>query len=149
MSRPVNPREFLTPDETEQVRTAIERAEQATSAEIKLLVVGHCWGDIHDKARRLFHMHGLERTEQSNAVMILLVIANRELLVYGDQGIHKHVGSDFWLHVRDAMIAPFKEDRMGEGICNGIEMVATEFAKYFPRSENDRNEIPDEVAYDE
>ena len=54
MTRSTQPDTFFTPEERAGIVAAIETAEQATSAEIKLIVLGRCRGDIKDAAADLF-----------------------------------------------------------------------------------------------
>jgi len=49
MQRFANPRRFLAPQEAARVADAIGSAEKKTSAEIKLVVLGHCWTFVKSK----------------------------------------------------------------------------------------------------
>jgi len=149
MARPTDPLEFLSPKESQGVGQAVAEAERGTSAEIKEMLVRHCWGDLRDKAERLFHKHKLDRTAQHNCVLVLLVIANHEFVIYGDSGIHSRVGEGFWVDVRDAMGACFRDDRFGDGLCEGVRLIGQKLSEHFPIQADDRNEIPDGVAHDE
>lgn len=149
VGRSTHPKKYLSPDETARVEQAIADAERRTSAELKLVLVRHCWRDIRDRAADVFRRHDLHRTREHNAVLILLVTSNREFLIYGDRGINGKVGPDYWWDVRDAMLAPFGEDRIGDGLCGGISMIADKLATHFPVREDDVNELPDEVVADE
>ncbi|RJP69913.1 MAG: TPM domain-containing protein [Candidatus Abyssobacteria bacterium SURF_17] len=149
MRRPTNPKTFLTPQESAQLAEAIEQAEGRTSGEIKVVFVRHCWTDIRAKAFQMFKKLNLDKTEQKNCVLILLVLTNREFLIYGDQGIHEKVGQDFWDDVRDLMHARFKEGKFVEGLCAGIERIGEKLAVFFPYKAGDRDEISDEIAHED
>ena len=143
------PGKFLTDDEAAQVAQAVDRAERHTTAEIKVAIVRHCWGDLRDKAEHVFRKLGLHKTEQRNCVLILLVLANREFVIFGDRGIHESVGDGFWTDVRDAMRARFMEDRFGQGLCEGVGLIGGRLAEHFPPHAGDRDEISDEVVHEE
>jgi uncharacterized membrane protein len=149
MKRSGNPKNFLTEDESAPLAEAVQQAEGRTSAEIKVVIVRHCWGDIRDKALATFRKLALDDTRDRNCVMIMLVLANREFLIYGDTGIHEKVGQDFWDEVRDEMAARFREGEFGEGLRSGVLRAGEKLAEHFPRREDDRDEISDEVAYEE
>jgi uncharacterized membrane protein len=149
MKRPHSPKQFLNSAESQQLATAIEHAEKRTSGEIKVVLVRHCWADIRDKAARMFKKLNLDKTERRNCVMIMLVLTNREFLIYGDQGIHEKVGQEFWDDVRDLMCDKFREDKFGEGLCEGVREIGKKLAHFFPYQTVDKNEISDEVAYEE
>jgi len=97
------------------INAAVQEAERNSSAEIKVVLTRHCWGDIRAKAHRIFKRRDLDRTQQRNAVLLLFVVANREFLIYGGEGIHAKVGQDFWNDVRDEMAAAFGRDEFGAG----------------------------------
>lgn len=148
MGRGSHPESFLSAVESRRLADAVAQTEQQTSAELKVMLTRHCWGKLHDKAQRLFHKHGLDKTAERNAVMILLVTANREFLIFGDEGIHQHVGPNFWLDVRDAMAEQFRAGRIIEGLETGIMRIGEKLAAHFPAGAKNPNELSDEVAYD-
>jgi len=147
MARPTRPERFLTAAEAEAVRAAIAEAERVTSAELKVVLARHCWGDLKRKARRIFRDLGLDRTQGRNCALILLILANREFLVYGDEGIHTKVGQDFWDDVRREMQESFGRDAFGEGIAAGVRRVGEKLAQHFPCQRNDVDEISNEIVY--
>jgi uncharacterized membrane protein len=146
--RPSRSEKFLTADEKHQVESAICDAEQKTSAEIKLVLVSHCWGSIWDKAGAIFRERGLHRTQERNAVLILLVTTNRDLLIYGDEGIHQKTGQSLWDDVKEQMLAEFRKDDFGAGLTLGINRIGTKLAEFFPARADDINEIPDTVVHE-
>ncbi len=147
MARSTHPAKFLTAAETAAVNAAISEAERRTSAELKVVLARHCWGDLKRKARRIFRKLGLDRTEERNGVLILLVLANREFLVYGDEGIHAKVEQGFWSEVRRTMADAFGRDEFGKGLARGIRQVAEQLAQHFPCEEHDIDEIANEIVY--
>jgi uncharacterized membrane protein len=147
MVRSTNPREFLTAREVAAVNAAVNEAERKTSAEVKVVLARHCWGDIKAKARRIFRDLGLDRTAQRNCVLLLFVVANREFLIYGDEGIHTKVGADFWNDIRDEMAEAFRRDECGAGIAYGVQRIGAKLAQYFPWQRDDVDEISDEIVY--
>jgi uncharacterized membrane protein len=148
ITRPNNPKNFLGKQELARVTAKIAGAEQMTSAEIKVVIVRQCWTDLRKKARKIFKKHGLDKTAGRNCVLIALVTTNRELLIYGDRGIHEKVGQHFWDEARNAMIAKFKEDEFGEGLSAGIHLVGQKLAPLFPYQEGDVDEISNEVVFE-
>jgi uncharacterized membrane protein len=148
MKRSADPRKFLTPEEARRVTEAVAAAERRTSAEIKVMIVRHCWDDIRRKAAAVFRRSGLELTARRNCAMILLVTTNREFLIHGDRGIHEKVGQGFWDGARDAMAERFRAGDFGAGLVEGVRRIGGKLAEHFPRAADDRNEIPDGVGYE-
>jgi len=148
MTRSTKPSRFLDPDEAKAVAAAIESAERASSAELKVAIGTRCNADIRLMAADLFRKYGLERTEQRNCALVLLLTENREFLIYGDEGIHDKVGQAFWSDVRDVMAAEFKEGRFGDGLAKGVTLIGEKLAQFFPYQDGDKDEISNEIVYE-
>lgn len=131
-----------------RVEAAITTAERRTSAELRVFVCRYGWARLQAQAARLFRRHGMDRTRHRNAVLFLLVQTNRELLVHGDEGIHKRVPDGFWTTVRDTMIEHFKHDRFVDGLVAGIEAVAEPLAAHFPPDDDNPDELSNQVVHD-
>ena len=144
-----NPNKFFSPADSARINQTIAECEKKTSAEIKLSIVRHCWDDIGVKAAKIFKKLGLDKTDKHNCVMIMLVLSNREFLIYGDSGINQEVGQGFWDEVRDIMAADFKNNDFADGIIKGIQMAGEKLAQYFPPETDDKDEISNEVVYEE
>lgn len=147
--QPKYPRGLLNTEEVAAVEKAIVDAESQTSGELKLVITRHCWDDIRSKAARLFYKLGLHRTRLRNAVLVLLVMANRQFYIYGDESIHARVGQEFWDDVRDRMSVNFRQGRFADGLCEGIVEIGQKLSHFFPPQANDTNEISDVVGYAE
>ncbi len=148
MKRSTNPRKFLLEKELHRITIKIGAAEKMTSAEIKLVVIKRCRVSIKRKAHKIFKKYNLDRTAQRNCVLILVVTANRQLLVYGDQGIHARVGQHFWIEVENSITTKFKENNMGDGLSAGIHLIGQKLAHYFPGHVGDENEISNDVVFE-
>ncbi len=146
MGRSRHPRRFLTPEESERVKEAVREAESRTSAQIKVVISRFAWRGVRHKAEEVFKRLGLDRTTHRNAVLLLLVTTSRHFLIYGDQGIHEKVGEAFWTGQRDAMAEAFKSGRFADGLVEAVRSVGGPLAEHFPRTEDDRNEVPDDVV---
>lgn len=149
MQRAVKPSEFLRPEESDRIQQAIAAAEQATTAEIKFVICRFCWGNIRDKAVSVFRQFNLHRTRERNCVLILLVTANREFVIYGDRGINAKVRPDFWQQEKDSLERAFREDLFGDGIAATVESIGARLAEFFPATGKNDNEISNEVGYAE
>ena len=149
MSRSTKPEEFLEQREKEMIDVAIAAAEKGTSAEIKLVLVEHSWGSPEEKAANLFIKNNLHKTEERNCVMIMLVLTNREFVIFGDVGIDRKVGQEFWDSTRDLMVSYFKNDEFGKGLAEGIKNIGEKLQEFFPYQSDDKDEVSNEVAYED
>ncbi len=144
--RPGRPTAFLPADEKRRVEAAIRGAERRTSAEIRVVVSRKVKGDPLDAARRLFARLKMHETRERNGVLILLAVAERRFAIYGDEGIHQHLGQDGWERVRDGMADRFRRGEFADGLVYAVEAVGRVLAEAFPWQEGDENELPDAVV---
>jgi len=140
---------FLTKDEKAMVEQAIADSEKLTGAEIKVIILRHCWVDIRDKALQLFRKYELDKTQERNCVLILLVTSNREFIIYGDKGIYEQTPEDFWTHERNIMGNYFSKDQFGEGLTEAVRNVGKKLAELYPCRKDDTDEIGNDVCFEE
>lgn len=127
------------------VQQAIVDAELHTSGELRVSIAPFFWGNVRKAAERAFARLGMDRTQYRNGVLFFIVPSRRAFIVLGDRGIHERVGDELWNEVVREMSPYFKRRDFTSGVLAGIESVARALARYFPREERDRNELPDKV----
>jgi uncharacterized membrane protein len=136
--------------ETEQKRVveAIRTAEMATSGEVRVHIEKLCAeNDVLERAKQVFAQLGMHRTELKNGVLFYLAVENRKFAVLGDQGINEQVPDNFWNDVRDIMRAHFVKNEFSEGLSKGIEQAGQQLKTFFPRQDNDINELSDDISF--
>lgn len=133
--------------ETAKVVQAIGSAETLTSAEIRVhyTVCGSKLG-LLEEAQKVFEALEMHKTENRNGVLIFLRLRKHEIAIIGDEGIHKHVGNEFWEAVTDEVIKQIKSNNLTDGIIKGIHIVGKQLSKFFPPSEENPNELSNEVT---
>ncbi len=139
------PSSCFTKNDRSAISEEVTRQEIRTTGEIKVVILRHCWRGLRSKAARLFRESGLDQTKDRNAVMLLVVTANRECLVYGDVGIHRKLGQGYWDDIRDGMVSRFQEGKMTEGVCEAVVKIGKTLQELFPSDGTDENELSDEV----
>ncbi len=133
--------------DADRIREAIEKAEAETSGEIRVSVAPFFWGSVHRAARGAFSRLGMTRTKERNGVLIFVVPSRRRFVVLGDEGIHNHVGQDFWEGVAQAMSSKFREADFTGGLVHGIEETGRRLKTHFPHRADDVDELPDDVDF--
>ena len=128
-----------------RVIAAIGAAEQQTSGEIRVVVSRRKIADPVAEARLQFDRLGMAQTAARNGVLILLAPRSRTFAVIGDTGVHEKCGDAFWRELADAMTEHFKRGDFTAGLVHGIERAGALLAEHFPRSPDDRNELPDQI----
>lgn len=129
----------------ERVVAAIAAAEARTSGEIRVLIAKQKAPDAVAVAQGHFERLGMTRTAARNGVLIFVAPRSRTFAVIGDTGVHEKCGESFWKLLAAAMEAHFRHGEFTEGLVHGIERAGGLLAENFPRSPDDRNELPDAV----
>lgn len=138
---------LLTQNETIKLQAKISALEKLTSAEFKIIFCKHAWTGIQRKAEKLFNKCGLNKTHERNTVLLLIVEKDRELLIYGDEGIHRESSTEHWPAVRDAILDDFRRGDFYSGLSTGIEMVAENLMQCFPADGSKRNEVSNDILF--
>src|SRR5258705_2049156 len=108
---------FFTAEENQHIVEAIHQAEQETSGEIRVFVESRCsYMDALDRALEIFSKQQMQNTVDRNAVLVYLAIKDRQLAVFGDEGIHKKVGNEYWNKQVQQMITLFNKENFAEGV---------------------------------
>jgi uncharacterized membrane protein len=140
---------FFDDAQEARILAAIRSAEQATSGEIRVHVESRCPGDPMEVARARFQRLGMANTAARNGVLFYLATQDGRFAVFGDEGIHKRVGDPFWQELRDRMAERFQTNEFALGLTEAIAAVGAHLAAGFPRTEGDRNELPDAISWEE
>lgn len=142
-------KKFFSKEENHFIVKAIRQAEKSTSGEVRVFVESHCsWMDAIDRAAEIFFLLKMEKTDQRNAVLVYIAIKDRQLAVYGDEGIHHQVGSEYWNNLIQEMLASFNKNNYAKGIAECVIQVGDALKTNFPyNSDTDKNELPDEIVF--
>lgn len=141
--------DFFSKAEEKQIVRAIELAEGQTSGEIRVHLTRKRPENVMKHALQIFHKLEMHKTAQRNGVLILLAPKSRQFAIIGDEGINKVVPPDFWQTERDIMLEHFRRQAYGEGVSKVIAQIGEKLKSFFPRQDDDVNELPDEISYDD
>lgn len=139
-------RDFFTHDQQDAILQAIRHAEGRTSGEIRVRLDVRAGDDVKAAARKVFDALGMRRTSHRNGVLFYLAVEDRKFLILGDDGIYHKVPPHFWDGVTGLVLSHFREGRYAEGLVAGIEQAGEQLARYFPRSAEDRDELPNDLS---
>lgn len=144
-----NKKRLLSVADEELVVNAIRAAEKYTSGEVRVYVESHCrFVDPVDRAIEVFYGLKMEQTDEHNGVLVYVALKDKQLAVYGDEGIHAKVGKEFWQNAVKEMLQHFNKDNYVAGICETITTIGATLHKEFPYEPNDdKNELPDEIVF--
>jgi len=125
---------ILSEDDLAAIVASIASAEAATSVK---RAPGS--GDpTLARARDIFARLEMHETTHRGGVLIYLSVEDRKLAIIGDDAIHARVGDEYWLGVRDGMVARLREGRAREAVIEAVAEVGRALSRHFPRESDDR-----------
>jgi uncharacterized membrane protein len=130
------------------ILAAIRAAEQKTSGEIRVHLQPRGGEDVMAAARAKFEALGMTATAARNGVLIFVAVDDRRFAILGDRGIDEKVPDDFWATTAAAMAGHFRRGELATGISAGVSEAGNVLAQWFPRKQDDANELPDEISQD-
>jgi uncharacterized membrane protein len=142
-------KEFFTEEEKQAIVDAVRVAEQRTSGEVRVFVERHCrYVNAIDRAVEIFENLQMQKTELRNATLVYVATKDRQLAVFGDEGIHQKVGNEYWANEVVKMINAFNRDNIAEGIRQCVINIGEALALHFPYNRTtDKNELPDDIVF--
>jgi len=140
---------FFTTEEQQLIIDAIHNAERMTSGEVRVFVESKCsYMDAIDRAAELFFQLEMQKTNDRNAVLVYVAMKDRQLAVFGDEGIHNKVGNEYWSTEVKKMISNFNRENYAAGIAEVVKDIGTALTKNFPfNNDTDKNELPDDIVF--
>jgi len=132
-----------------RVVEAIQMAEKQTSGEVRVYIETHNpLVSTIDRAKEIFEKEQMHATALRNGVLIYLAIKDKEVAVWGDEGIHQMVGADYWQERVKEMLQLFKNNDIAGGLCSCIHHIGQVLTEKFPYQEGiDKNELRDDILF--
>lgn len=140
---------YFTHLQQQHIVSVIREAELQTSGEIRLFIESRCKsGNALQRAESLFHELKMYETNQRNAVILYIAMKDKKLAVFGDEGIHNIVGTDYWNTTVQVLTGHFADNHFADGIIHAIKDIGEKLRIHFPYlSETDKNELPDDIVF--
>lgn len=139
---------ILNTEEQDKIAHAVSLAENRTSGEIRV-VVENTVGKLSamEKAAKYFEELEMHKTVLRNGVLIYLAVADHQFAIIGDHGINIRVNEDFWEKTKEKMLTYFRQGDFLQGLQEGILEAGEQLHHFFPRQDDDINELPNEVVF--
>jgi uncharacterized membrane protein len=118
-----------------QIRFAVEPA-----LELVPLLTGQT---AQQRAIEVFSSLRVWDTEHNNGVLIYLLLADRDVEIVADRGIHLRLGKGVWEAICRDMEAAFSKGDFEAGVLAGIHAVGEHLSRHFPSRSGKQNEMPD------
>jgi uncharacterized membrane protein len=118
-----------------QVRFAVEHA-----LDLSQLMSGR---SARDRALEVFAELRVWDTEHNNGVLIYLLLADRDVEIVADRGVHAYVKGG-WEAICRRMEECFARGEYETGVIEGVRAVGEHLQRHFPAQRGGRNELPDQ-----
>ena len=146
---PVEKPMSLTAPAAERLGLAIERAEGLTSCEFQVSVSKSEAGFGSKEAREAFGKLGHGKTTGRNALLFLVAPNIGELWLIGDEAIPELVGRRHLQRLVSETATACSELGLEAGLRQGLERAGQVLEKHFPPGEAPRNELSNEVIFEQ
>lgn len=154
-------RRTLPPEALERLRQRVAASEVRHSGEIRIFVeaslpASYLWRHFVQKlplavlarqrALMMFSKLGVWDTAHNNGVLIYLLLAEREIELVADRGIHAVVGPQEWEEMVRRMAKAFAAGQFEAGLTQAIDEISVPLVRHFALDTTaaNRNELPDQ-----
>jgi len=143
-------RRLFPPKVLARIEQVIKAGEATHTGQVRFVVEGALDGlplfrnqPARQRALDVFSLLRIWDTAQNNGVLIYLLLADRDVEIVADRGIHAKVGAEGWEKICTAMEKDFRAGLFEHGVIEGIQRVSQLLAQHFPARPGTRNELPD------
>lgn len=137
---------FLFKLRKKPILAAIESAESRTSGEVRVFISHKVCENVIAMAEEQFNKMNMQATRNRNGILFFIAPRSRNFAIIGDEGIHAKCGTVFWQELAAIMSAAFKAGKLTTGLVETIERSGALLAEHFPRSDDDTDELPNEIV---
>jgi uncharacterized membrane protein len=135
----------------QRIQAEIEKSESLHFGELRFAVeAGLHWRALlrqitsRQRAVEVFSQLHIWDTEHNTGVLIYLLLADRQVEIVADRGIHAKVGDQVWNGICHAMEAHFRQGRFEQGVIEGVQAINAQLQCHFPADLTaNPNELPD------
>lgn len=100
---------------------------------------------VRRRALSVFRAAAERRTEGRTGILIYVSMAEHRAEIIGDEAITSVTSPETWGEAMADLIGHVKQGRVADGMVAAIEDIGVVLSEHFPRSAEDRNEIPDKL----
>ncbi len=133
------------------IERAIGQAEQTHAGQIRFavepvlelspLLAGQA---ARERAIEVFSQLRVWDTEHNNGVLIYLLLADRDVEIIADRGVHNKLGQAVWEEVCKEMEVAFRQGQFEQGVIAGVRSVGAHLARHYPQVGTKINELSDQ-----
>ncbi|CAN5807816.1 hypothetical protein BH11PSE6_BH11PSE6_22110 [soil metagenome] len=100
---------------------------------------------VRRRAIQYFKFGAERRTQARVGILLYLSLDERMAEIVADEAIHKAVPAERWGEAMAALVDEVRVGRAAEGMAAAVGQIGTILSENFPKTEIDRNELPDRL----
>jgi putative membrane protein len=100
---------------------------------------------VRRRALTVFKSAAERRTSGRTGILIYLSMRERRAEIIGDEAITAVTTHETWGEAMSDLLSHVREGRIADGMVAAIKDIGVVLAEHFPRSAEDKNEIPDKL----
>jgi putative membrane protein len=100
---------------------------------------------VRRRALTVFKAAAERRTAGRTGILIYLSMGERRAEIIGDEAITSVTTAETWGEAMADLLSHVREGRVADGMVAAIQDIGAVLAEHFPRSAEDKNEIPDKL----
>ena len=100
---------------------------------------------VRRRAIGIFKAAAERRTVGRTGILIYLSMGERRAEIIGDEAIASVTTHETWGEAMSDLLAHVRKGRVADGMVAAIEDIGVVLSEHFPRSAEDKNEIPDKL----
>ncbi|CAN5299096.1 TPM domain-containing protein [soil metagenome] len=101
---------------------------------------------VRRAALQQFLAHGLHVTKRRTGVLIFASLAERQVEVIADEGIHALVDDSVWADAVTLLTRAMRDGRPVDGFQSAVTLVGTVLAEHFPPGVGNPDELPNRLV---
>lgn len=143
-------RRAFTPAKLQAIEAAIAASETHHLGQIRFAVeetleLAALWRSkpARERAIEVFSDLRVWDTEHNNGVLVYLLLADRDVEIVADRGVHEAVGDAAWEMICHTMETGLRAGEFETAVVKGIESIGALLATHYPRHAPGANELPD------
>ena len=147
-SHPWQVKRHFSVEALRNIEKAISASEKTHAGEIRFVVEAGlhpyeilCKKTPKKRAIELFGHLNIWDTQHNNGVLIYLLLADRDVEIVADRGIHEHVGHEDWEEICRKMEVLFRKGEFEAGVLQGVAEISAHLEKHFPQNDASKNEV--------
>jgi uncharacterized membrane protein len=136
-------------DVLNDIEKAVKHSESQHSGELRFVIEnalapGWVWHGMtaRHRATEVFSNLRVWDTEENSGVLIYIQLADREVHILADRGIHKRVDQSEWNRIAQIIQNEFHQGNFRQGSLQGIEEITRLLMTHFPANSDNANELP-------